>query len=177
MPSNGIYDRRDFTITPDAIARFWAKVDKSGTCWLWTAAKRSSGYGCLKVSGRLISSHRFSFVLHFGDVPQGKIVCHTCDVRLCVHPDHLFAGTPAENVLDMDAKGRCERVRGEQVGGAKLTEETVEEFFFLRGLGYSNRRIAELSGVGATTVSDVFAGRTWRHVTERLRGAVHGDRS
>ena len=164
MPSNGIHDRAPIVITGDAVNRFWEKVNKDGECWNWTAATRSTGYGCLKVARRLISAHRFSFVLHFGDVPEGKIVCHTCDNRACVRPEHLFAGTPKQNVDDMDSKGRANRPCGENHGSSKLTDAKVRQFFAMRLLGFSNRKIAALSGVGASTVNEIMAGRTWKHV-------------
>lgn len=172
MPSNGIHDRAPIVITGDSVNRFWEKVNKDGDCWNWTAATRSTGYGCLKVARRLISAHRFSFVLHFGDVPEGKIVCHSCDNRLCVRPEHLFAGTPHANVVDMDSKGRSNRPHGEKCGASKLTEVKVEEFFFLRSMGFSNRKIAALAGVNPSTVNSVMSGKTWKHVSNRLRAAA-----
>ena len=86
-------------------ARFWPKVDKSGACWLWTAAARN-GYGQLRVGARIIQSHRVSWELHHGPIPEGLHVLHTCDNPSCVNPDHLWLGTHGENMADRDAKGR-----------------------------------------------------------------------
>lgn len=172
MSANGIHDRAPIDISGNSVDRFWAKVSKfGGGCWNWTAATRSTGYGCMKVNGRLISAHRLSFVLHFGEVPEGQIVCHRCDNRLCVRPDHLFAGTPHANVADMDAKGRRMQPRGEKSGSAKLTEADIVQFFALRKSGHSNRRIAAMFGVDSSTVNCVFTGRSWRHVTDKLKSA------
>lgn len=88
------------------IATFWLKVNKTGECWLWTGARFRSGYGAIKVRGRLRRVHRFAWEIHFGEIPPGKVVCHRCDTRACVRPDHLFVDTQKENIRDMHAKGR-----------------------------------------------------------------------
>lgn len=168
MPADGIWSRAPIRVDEPATKRFWAKVDKSGECLTWTAAKRSTGYGCLKVHGRLVSTHRLSFVLHFGEIPDGKIICHKCDNRLCVRPEHLFAGTPRENVVDMDAKGRCQRVNGERHPSAKLTEELVEQIWFYHFAAVSNRKIAEWMGIAPTSVDSIIRGEAWKHVYQRV---------
>lgn len=86
--------------------RFWNKVNKTEACWEWTAAIDPGGYGAFKVDGKKVNSHRFSWNLHFGSLPEGMLVCHTCDNRLCVRPDHLFLGSHQENHDDMVNKGR-----------------------------------------------------------------------
>jgi hypothetical protein len=89
------------------IDRFWAKVQKTDTCWLWNACKNSDGYGRFNVNGRLTQAHRFSYELVHGPIESNKIhVLHTCDTPNCVNPGHLFTGTHSDNMRDMYRKFR-----------------------------------------------------------------------
>jgi hypothetical protein len=91
--------------------RFWAHVEQSAAgCWLWTGSLQPSGYGAISLGrtewGRM-QAHVFSWLLHNpGVIPPDHQVCHKCDVRHCVRPDHLFLGTQADNIHDMVRKGR-----------------------------------------------------------------------
>ena len=89
------------------IHRFFSKVEQTNTCWIWTGARNQYGYGMFLVKrGKTRGAHRFSFETFVGPIPEGHDVCHTCDVRNCVNPAHLWSGTTSENLRDCSAKGR-----------------------------------------------------------------------
>jgi len=86
--------------------RFFQKVLKTDSCWLWTGGIATQGYGVFRVDGKSVSAHRHSYKIHKGEIPDGMHVCHSCDVRNCVNPDHLWVGTATDNMQDMIKKGR-----------------------------------------------------------------------
>lgn len=75
-------------------------------CWIWLGARISTGYGQVHWQGRACLTHRLSYELWHGPIPQGMHVCHTCDTPACINPDHLFTGTQLDNQRDKNAKGR-----------------------------------------------------------------------
>jgi hypothetical protein len=84
--------------------RFFANVEKTDSCWIWKGAIRNEdGYGAIKVDGKTISVHRYSYEKHKGEIPKGMLVSHRCHNKLCVNPDHLITVTPKEN-YDMAVK-------------------------------------------------------------------------
>lgn len=146
----------------DANARFWAHVAKSDadSCWLWNAAVGSHGYGAFGVErGVIVCSHRYSWELHYGSVPEGMDVLHRCDVRRCVNPAHLFLGTNADNINDMLCKER--QARGEKKAQAKLTEQIVRG---LRRSPDSDDALADRYGVIPRTIRNARTRKTWKHV-------------
>ena|SRR6478609_4188748 len=88
--------------------RFWAKVEKTDACWLWTASLTKGGYGqfWFTLPRKRIDAHRAAWIITNGPIPDGLYVCHHCDTPRCVRPDHLFLGTPHDNTQDVIRKGR-----------------------------------------------------------------------
>ena len=128
-------------------------------CWLWTAACFTNGYGAFWFDGNQVQAHRMAWILEHGSISGGMHVCHKCDVRDCVNPDHLFLGTNADNTADKMAKGR--EARGETQGLAKLTEEQVKA---IRRSGVSHCAIARDYGIHESNVRQIRSYRTWKHV-------------
>jgi len=81
----------------------------------------SAGYGNLKVKGKTYGSHRASYIDEHGEIPDGLQVLHTCDCRLCVNPDHLYAGTHKQNMDDKRIRKRCHNIRFTEDVKRKIT--------------------------------------------------------
>ena len=164
----------------EAPARIRSRIDSSkgpDACWLWTGGAFPSGYGFVSIFHRSVRAHRAAWVLFRGAIPNGLLVLHRCDVRLCCNPGHLFLGTAADNMADRDTKGRQakgdrngtrthpERVtRGERHPAARLTVEKVREIREALSRGERKARIARRFGVCWSAVHAIAIGQTWSHV-------------
>jgi hypothetical protein len=132
--------------------KFWARVEREPGCWHWQGAISTWGYGFLHADGRVRHAHRVSWEINVGPIPEGMMVCHHCDVRDCVNPDHLFLGTAKDNVADMIAKGRRADIvppsrRGEEHYAARLSDVVVSEIRAAVAAGELHRLIALRYGV------------------------------
>jgi hypothetical protein len=138
--------------------------DMNSGCWLWTGGLYSNGYGMTTLGGwKVTQAHRASYTAFKGPIPDGMFVCHTCDVKACVNPDHLFLGEPADNSADMVSKGRS--AKGSAHGSAKLTEDKVSEIRSLLSSGAKHREISQKYGIAVSNVSFIATRKAWRHVT------------
>lgn len=147
--------------------RFWSKVTKGepDECWLWTSSTYESGYGQFSIGHKKMGAHRFSYELHYGPLPDGMFALHKCDVRACVNPNHLFAGTKADNSQDMVNKGRCRAPKGEAVHTAKLTAEQVVEIRKSLADGtHTQSELAKHYNVSYYTIHGIYTYTTWKHI-------------
>jgi DNA-binding CsgD family transcriptional regulator len=162
------------------IERFYLYVEKSDGCWLWKGGV-SKDYGTFKVKRRTHRAHRWIYQHLNGPLSADIQVCHSCDNSLCVRPDHLFAGTQADNMRDCAQKKRnamqlrpwrsrfnrpIRNVRGEQQGCSKLTAAQVIEIRAMSNGGAPASEIANLFSISAGHVRTLAKGKAWRHLTE-----------
>lgn len=133
--------------TEREIGRFWRKVVKTDTCWVWRGHVKHARF---RFRGTSDYAHRFSWRLHRGPVPDGLFVLHHCDNPPCVNPDHLFLGTQSDNMRDRDRKGRgrCRAISNDVISGI-LADKAA---------GLMIREICNKRGVGKSTVCRYVAG-------------------
>lgn len=156
--------KRIYTRTPIE-DRFWPKVAITSDltdCWEWTAAKDYDGYGIIQIAGRAARAHIYAYTREHGLVPKGMLVCHACDNPSCVNSEHLFLGTPKDNMVDRDTKGRGRCCRGEEQGGAKLSWEKVK--YIRAQTGRTRRELANKFGVNIGTIGKILRNERWLEV-------------
>lgn len=141
-------------------------------CWTCdTAYKTRAGYLHLQITENgvqhAIKVHRFSYEHFKGPLPKGKLACHTCDVRWCCNPEHLFPGTQSDNMQDMIRKGRG--LVGEKNGNTRFKEADILRIYRYLDAGLTRAAIAKRLNVPAVTISQISTGRNWKHLYERHR--------
>ena len=145
------------------LERFMSKVlpEPNSGCWLWATGLDSKGYGRFgsgsKKTMRL--SHRMAYEHFVGSIPVGLFVCHKCDVRSCVNPDHMFLGNHQDNMTDRNKKAR--QARGTKQHIAKINEDIVR---YIRSSPKNGTELADEVGINQSSVSAVRTRRTWKHV-------------
>lgn len=134
-------------------------------CWIWGRYVAKTGYGEFwhPIKKRKVSAHRASYEIFKGPV-DGLCVLHTCDVRCCVNPDHLFLGTYKDNVSDMYMKNRQVIARGSMKANSKITEEIAVKIkkAYCSGAGLQ-KEVAEMFGVSLSIVKQIISGKLWSH--------------
>jgi hypothetical protein len=140
------------------------KVEKTKSCWLWIAGKSAAGYGMTyNAQRRLVLAHRASWEMEHGEIPEDRFVCHKCDIRNCVRPDHLFLGSSADNHQDMVNKGR--HAKGAQLPQSKLSEAEVRQIrasYALRKTTHG--QLAVTYGVSRSAISAILSRQRWKHI-------------
>jgi hypothetical protein len=161
--NRSIYAKRGASMV-DRLA-FCSMPEPNSGCWLWLGAVNATGYGIIGLRGVSVLAHRASYEAHVGPIPVGQLVCHKCDVRTCINPDHFFLGDNAANRADCAAKGRTAR-RGK--GGLYMTAEKVRA---IREDQRSLRKIATDYGVSFSYIGEIKSGKKWR-TAEATRRSV-----
>lgn len=161
------------------IDRFWSKIKKTNTCWIWIG-EIGFGYGRIKYTYKCkiirFQAHRFSYLMHFGEIPEDMKVCHKCDNPTCVNPDHLFIGTTKDNVTDRVNKNRSAKgikngshthpermTRGSDHKCSKLKESDIKKIRSLRNTT-SLYKLGRLFSVSTTTIKNIIYMKAWKHV-------------
>ena len=158
------------------VERFWSKVNKDGPihphlkspCWVWQRNFNNNGYGVFSVNCKNSLAHRFSYNLHNTPLTSSKVlVCHKCDNKWCVNPEHLFAGNHTDNQMDAMSKGRWwfpERAKGENNPAAKLCVSQVLEIRELLNRKVPQKHIASKFGISVHLVRKISYRSVWKHI-------------
>lgn len=128
-------------------------------CWNFQKTSKSTGYGGLMQNYKQTDSHRISWEVFFGEIPENMCVLHKCDVRSCVNPHHLFLGTRGDNNKDRAMKNRS--CHGVQHPLSKLNDTDVENIL---KSNLSSKKAAKFWNVSPTLIKNIRNRRTWRHV-------------
>jgi len=146
-------------------ARFWKKVEKTDSCWLWKGSDDGSaeGYGKFWDGGMSCRAHRVSYKWYHGDIMPGMVIRHSCDNPRCVRPDHLSQGTRKENMEDMVARGRSTKGRSQPT--RKLTTAQAAEIY---SSTESIRALARNYNMYPTSIRAIKNGETYKAATQTL---------
>lgn len=145
---------------------------KENGCHEWDGSVRN-GYGRLVIGSRAlktrksVSAHRLSYETFIGAIPKGLYVCHKCDNRRCINPEHLWIGTHRDNINDREAKGRNDTskialLKGEAHPRAKLSLKQVNEIIALYKQGFSRSLLSRKYFVSYWCIRDILDGRCWK---------------
>lgn len=143
-------------------------------CWEWPGTRNQQGYGIIDERGKKYRASRLMYERHKGPIPDGLLVCHTCDNPPCCNPLHLFLGTHKDNMQDAVRKGRLctgeraklrDRCRGEDHGMARLTESDVRAIRAARSAGHTVTGIARDWGISLGAASLIVNRKRWAHVS------------
>lgn len=144
-------------------------------CWNWTGAttrKKGEGYGRIRTRDGLKLSHRVSYEIHEGPIPEGKLVLHHCDNGLCNNPAHLYIGDYSDNMRDRERRGRSNASKLSREFSAKLSDDEVRA---IRDDSRYASEIAKAYGITRWAVWNVQSGRTWRHIDPEVAAAARSE--
>lgn len=141
-------------------------ISQQDGCIYWGGNINNHGYGDVhrnKIGKRygVGTAHRLSYILHYGSIPDGRVICHKCNIRRCVNIDHLYAGSLTDNLNDCYKAKRRRSFKGENHPYSKLTAKDVHEIRDLYKYGYSAAWIAPNYSVCGGTIRDIHNKKSW----------------
>ena len=163
-------------------------ITKNGDCWEWNLCQGRGGYGKITINRKTKPTHKVSFEFFKKEFDKELLVCHKCDNRKCINPDHLWQGTQKENIEDCIRKNRKNTksgwkhseetkekfknrkrntvyVKGIQHGGCKLKEKDVMEIRQLSASGMKQKEISNKFNVHSSTISNIVRGKYWKRLS------------
>lgn len=160
------YQKKNSMIKQSDIDRFNSKIEKlESGCWVYTGYKNPKGYGVFKSTISNLA-HRFSWIMHNGEIPKGLLVCHTCDFPPCIRIDHLWVGSPRDNTQDMVKKDRPRGARnpkkGEESATSKITNDQAFQIAKLIESGKTSKEISSELNISVHIINDISSNRTWK---------------
>ena len=138
------------------------EVDEEKGCWIWQGFFHPEGYGYINYKHSCTPAHRVSYILTKGPIPDGLFVCHHCDNRKCVNPEHLYVGTVQDNNNDRVLRGRSIGLKGEEHHNHKLPNDAVRD---IKKREHYSQYYADMYGVSKSLISHIWCGRSWTHIT------------
>lgn len=138
------------------------RPDGPNGCWIWTGHLGDNGHGQISYNGKTSTVHRHVWQYYNGELQEGELVRHKCDVRPCWNPDHLEPGTVQDNSDDMTSRGRANK--GAARPAAKLTDEIVTAIRAAHAAGEAQKDLAVRYGVAQSTLSRIIKRTAWTHV-------------
>lgn len=152
---------------PEDLIHESIKISETG-CWIWQKLLDHKGYGTIQTYYwakyfKVRMAHQLSYRVFNGEYDRNLFVCHTCDIRSCVNPEHLFTGTCGDNLRDMHRKGRNNNLKGSAHPNSKLNEKDVREILDLVKV-FTLKEVAAFYNVGFKHISAIKLRKSWVHL-------------